>query len=180
MALGNVRLRVRRAEYLQCRRGRWFVRLRVPAHLAARVGQTHFVRSLDTNSEAVARERRWTALALLWDWIGGQTVTDGWEPAWAAGLTDLQRSPNGGDKRHPDSAPERGLDHEPDRARQNRRTSQARSQDHTILTLMERWLAEIEGSQKKQSLMMHCQTALNIDPGSASNFDPREPVAGRP
>ncbi len=78
---------MRRADHLQCRRGRWSVRLRVPAHLVATVGQTHLVRSLDTSSEAVARERRWVALALLWEWIGAQTVSDGWKPAWAAELT---------------------------------------------------------------------------------------------
>ncbi len=83
---------MRRADHLQCRRGRWSVRLRVPAHLVATVGQTHLVRSLDTSSEAVARERRWVALALLWEWIGAQTVSDGWKPAWAAELTGAGRS----------------------------------------------------------------------------------------
>ncbi|MGA4554718.1 DUF6538 domain-containing protein [Methylorubrum aminovorans] len=71
---------MRRAEYLQCRRGRWYVRLRVPAHLVATVGQQHLVRALDTMSEAVARERRWIALSLLWKWIGSQTVSNGWQP----------------------------------------------------------------------------------------------------
>ncbi|WP_373322737.1 DUF6538 domain-containing protein [Methylorubrum aminovorans] len=71
---------VRRAEYLQCRRGRWYVRLRVPAHLVATVGQQHLVRALDTMSEAVARERRWIARSLLWKWIGSQTVSNGWQP----------------------------------------------------------------------------------------------------
>ncbi|WP_405030583.1 DUF6538 domain-containing protein [Methylobacterium sp. WCS2018Hpa-22] len=63
---------MRRAEYLQCRRGRWYVRLRVPAHLVVTVGQQHLVRALDTSSEAVARERGWIALSLFWDWIGAQ------------------------------------------------------------------------------------------------------------
>ncbi|MGC5780888.1 DUF6538 domain-containing protein [Methylobacterium sp. NFXW15] len=67
---------MRRPEYLQCRLGRWYVRLRVPAHLTAKVGQQHLVRALDTDSETAARERRWVALALLWDWIGAQTVSD--------------------------------------------------------------------------------------------------------
>ncbi|WP_431310873.1 DUF6538 domain-containing protein [Methylorubrum aminovorans] len=71
---------MRRAEYLQCRRGRWYVRLRVPAHLVATVGQQHLVRALDTMSEAVARERRWIARSLLWKWIGSQTVSNGWQP----------------------------------------------------------------------------------------------------
>ncbi|WP_413629201.1 DUF6538 domain-containing protein [Methylobacterium sp. W2] len=46
------------------RRGRWYVRLRVPAYLVATVGQQHLVRALDTSSEAVARERRWIALLI--------------------------------------------------------------------------------------------------------------------
>ncbi len=83
---------MRRADHLQCRRGRWSVRLRVPAHLVSTVGQTHLVRALDTSTEAVARQRRWIALALLWDWIGAQTVSEGWQPARAAALTGSGRS----------------------------------------------------------------------------------------
>ncbi|WP_409565089.1 DUF6538 domain-containing protein [Methylobacterium sp. J-090] len=67
------------AEYPQRRRGRWYVRVRVPAHLVAAVGQKHLIRALDTDSETVARGRRWIALAVLW--IGSarrssQTVGD--------------------------------------------------------------------------------------------------------
>ncbi|WP_373874843.1 DUF6538 domain-containing protein, partial [Methylobacterium iners] len=89
---------MRRADYLQRRRGRWYVRLRVPAHLVATVGQQHLVRALDTDSEAIARERRWLALALLWEWIGAQTVSDGWRPAWVANLTVAERSSNDGQR----------------------------------------------------------------------------------
>lgn len=80
---------MRGLEYLQRRRGCWFGRLRVPAHLIPQVGQTHLVRSLETKDEVIAQQRRWVALAELWRWIGTQTVSDGWSPAWAAHLTDL-------------------------------------------------------------------------------------------
>ena len=136
---------MRRTEYLQRRRGRWYVRLRVPAHLTATVGQQHFVRALDTESETVARERRWIALALLWDWIGAQTVSDGWQPAWAAQLTG---SPRSSDDRAP-SPTEVPPQNPADRARQGvhhpQRPSGAQHQQHTILAMMERWLKEIEG-----------------------------------
>jgi hypothetical protein len=130
---------VRRADHLQCRRGRWSVRLRVPAHLVATVGQTHLVRSLDTSSEAVARERRWIALALLWEWIGEQTVSDGWEPAWAAVLTGSGRSHDDTGREGPDLTP-----HPPSK-RRPRKGSQHHAPQTTILTTMERWLKEIEG-----------------------------------
>ncbi|WP_409518534.1 DUF6538 domain-containing protein [Methylobacterium sp. R2-1] len=102
---------MRRAEYLQSRRGRWYVRLRVPAHLVASVGQQHLVRALDTASEAVARERRWIALSLLWEWIGAQTDSDGWQPAWAANLTVAKRSPNDRGQDQPSPSLHGGLDH---------------------------------------------------------------------
>jgi integrase len=140
---------VRRADHLQCRRGRWSVRLRVPAHLVATVGQTHLVRSLDTSSEAVARERRWIALALLWEWIGEQTVSDGWEPAWAAVLTGSGRSHDDTGREGPDLTP-----HPPSK-RRPRKGSQHHAPQTTILTTMERWLKEIEGVQTKQSRMQH-------------------------
>ena len=174
---------MRRTEYLQRRRGRWYVRLRVPAHLTATVGQQHFVRALDTESETVARERRWIALALLWDWIGAQTVSDGWQPAWAAQLTG---SPRSSDDRAP-SPTEVPPQNPADRARQGvhhpQRPSGAQHQQHTILAMMERWLKEIEGVQKKQSLMMHAlavrefaqtqpptRTVLKVDRRRAGEF----------
>ncbi|WP_366848683.1 DUF6538 domain-containing protein [Methylobacterium sp.] len=70
---------MRRAEYLQCRRGRWFVRVRVPANLVVQVGQIHFVRSLDTDGEAQASASRWVALVIIWDGglgSGHRTGTD--------------------------------------------------------------------------------------------------------
>lgn len=134
---------MRRADYLQLRRGRWFVRLRVPAHLVGTVGQTHLVRSLDTNSEAVARERRWIALALLWDWIGAQTVSDGWEPAWAVGLTGAQRCP-GEAAPSPQGSAKALSDHPSQNVNQPRRTAEVQSAKNTILNMMERWLREIE------------------------------------
>ncbi|WP_403091461.1 MULTISPECIES: DUF6538 domain-containing protein [Methylobacterium] len=100
-----MRPKVRRADHLQCRRGRWSVRLRVPAHLVSTVGQTHLVRALDTSTEAVARQRRWIALALLWDWIGAQTVSEGWQPARAAALTGSGRSRDDTGRECPDPTP---------------------------------------------------------------------------
>ena len=145
---------MRRAEYLQRRRGRWFVRLRVPAHLVATVGQQHLVRALETDSEAVARERRWIALSLLWDWIGAQTVSDGWEPAWAAGLAVSKRCPNDRAHRHTEISHQHAADDPLPNMHRPRRGSGDRHQQPTIM-MMEKWLKEIEGVQKKQSLMQH-------------------------
>lgn len=145
---------VRRPEYLQRRRGRWYVRLRVPAHLVATVGQQHFVRALDTDSETVAHERRWVALALLWEWIGAQTVSDGWEPAWAAGLTGSQRCSDNRAHGHPETSSHDVADHKGQRSPHSQRGS-GKQQRRTILALMEQWLKEIEGVQKKQSLLQH-------------------------
>jgi hypothetical protein len=142
---------VRRADHLQCRRGRWSVRLRVPAHLVAAVGQTHLVRSLDTESETVARERRWIALALLWDWIGAQTVSDGWQPAWAAELTGSRRRSDDRATGAIEGSSHNATDHAPQSAVHPRRQLGVQHQQHTILATMERWLKEIEGVQTKQS-----------------------------
>lgn len=144
MALG-AKPTVRRAEYLQCRRGRWYVRLRVPAHLVATIGQHHLVRALDTDSETVARERRWIALALLWEWIGAQTVSDGWQPAWAANLTVAERSPNDGGHDRPVPSLHGGADHPPTRVPKPRSASGQKDDHPTILIMMTRWLKEIEG-----------------------------------
>lgn len=146
---------MRRAEYLQCRRGRWYVRLRVPAHLVATVGQRHLVRALDTTSEAVARKRRWIALSLLWQWIGALSVSDGWQPAWAANLTVVKRSPNDGGQNRPLPSLHGDADHPPKRAPKPRSTSGQKEDHPTILTMMARWLSEIEGVQTKQSVMQH-------------------------
>ncbi|MGH1587290.1 DUF6538 domain-containing protein [Methylobacterium phyllosphaerae] len=150
-----MRPKVRRADHLQCRRGRWSVRLRVPAHLVAVVGQTHLVRSLDTSSEAVARERRWIALALLWEWIGAQTVSDGWQPAWAAALTGSGRSRDDAAPECLDPAPHPPHKQRSRKGSEDRPRTWASPGQTTILTTMERWLEEIEGVQTKQSRMQH-------------------------
>ena len=142
-----MRPKVRRADHLQCRRGRWSVRLRVPAHLVSTVGQTHLVRALDTSSEAVARERRWIALALLWEWIGAQTVSDGWEPAWAAALTGSGRSRDDAARECPDPTPDPPPKRRPRKGAQDHAPPGGSSRLTTILTTMERWLKEIEGVQ---------------------------------
>src|SRR6478609_9230660 len=67
--------------YLQLRRGRWYVRIRLPSDLATCLGRTHIVRSLGTNNIAVARQRRRAALAAILTWQASQTVSDGWSPS---------------------------------------------------------------------------------------------------
>src|SRR4051812_22765621 len=79
--------------YLQLRRGRWYVRIRLPSDLAKGLDRTHIVRSLGTNNIAVARQRRRAALAAILSWQASQTVADGWSPsrAWRTvsnGATD--------------------------------------------------------------------------------------------
>ncbi|WP_457105439.1 tyrosine-type recombinase/integrase [Methylobacterium sp. P5_C11] len=161
---------MRRAEYLQRRRGRWYVRLRVPAHLTATVGQQHLVRALDTNSETVARERRWIALALLWDWIGAQTVSDGWEPAWAAGLTGSRRCSDNRAHGHPEPSFHDVADRKGQRSSHSQRGSGTQQQRQTILALMEQWLKEIEGVQKKQSMLQHALAVREFAHTQPPNF----------
>ena len=132
---------VRRADHLQCRRGRWSVRLRVPSHLVATIGQTHLVRSLDTSNEAVARERRWIALALLWEWIGEQTVSDGWEPTWAAALTGSGRSRDDGVRERPDPIPHPLPKRRSLKGSQSDAPQGASLRKTTILATMGRWLS---------------------------------------
>jgi hypothetical protein len=163
---------VRRADHLQCRRGRWSVRLRVPSHLVATVGQTHLVRFLDTSSEAVARERRWIALALLWDWIGAQTVSDGWEPAWAAELTGSGRSRGDAGRECADPAPHPPLKQRSRKGSQGQTPPGVSSRQTTILMTMERWLKEIEGVQTKQSRMQHAVAVREF----AQTQPPNRPV----
>lgn len=148
---------MRRADHLQCRRGRWSVRLRVPAHLVATVGQTHLVRSLDTSSEAVARERRWVALALLWEWIGAQTVSDGWKPVWATELTGAGRSVSETAQKSLNRISYSVPPLQPRRVGQRARPSRTSVPQTRVLPMMERWLAEIEGIQTNQSRMQHAQ-----------------------
>src|SRR5215210_1933692 len=135
---------VGRSDYLQCRRGWWFIRLRVPAHLLPEIGQTHLVRSLDTTDEAVARQRRWVALAELWRWIGSQTVSDGWSPAWAAPLTGFNgvlNTPGRAISNPVHSVPDLGSR----RIRRSRSAKSSPNNDLTIAIMMERWLQEVEG-----------------------------------
>ncbi|WP_425293837.1 DUF6538 domain-containing protein [Microvirga pakistanensis] len=148
---------VGRSDYLQCRRGWWFIRLRVPAHLLPEIGQTHLVRSLDTRDEAVAQQRRWVALAELWRWIGSQTVLDGWSPAWAAHLTgssgavDPLASVN--------SIPlQSGPDIHSPRVRRSRSAKSFSTGHLSIATMAERWLAEIEGEHTRQTVALHRMT----------------------
>jgi uncharacterized protein DUF6538 len=160
---------VRRAEYLQCRRGRWYVRLRVPAHLVATVGQQHLIRSLDTDSEVVARERRWIALSLLWNWIGAQTVSDGWKPAWAAGVTVSERCPHDRAHRRSEVTHQHATDDPLPNMHRPRRGSGDGHQQPTIMMMMEKWLKEIEGVQKKQSLMQHALAVREFAQTQPSN-----------
>src|SRR6476469_9666307 len=79
-------LRMGANDYLQLRRGRCCVRIRLPADLAKTLGRTHVVRSLGTSELTVARQRRRAALAAILTWQASQTVSDGWTPsqAWRA------------------------------------------------------------------------------------------------
>src|SRR6478609_11829210 len=77
------RLRMGANDYLQLRRGRWCVRIRLPADLAKSLGRTHIVRSLGTSDLTVARQRRRSALAAILTWQASQTVSDGWTPSRA-------------------------------------------------------------------------------------------------
>src|SRR4051812_46098492 len=70
-------------DYLQLRRGRWCVRIRLPADLAKSLGGTHIVGSLGTSDLTVARQRRRAALAAILTWESSQTVSDGWTPSRA-------------------------------------------------------------------------------------------------
>lgn len=150
---------VGRSDYLQCRRGRWFVRLRVPAHLIPGVGQTHLVRSLDTTDEAVARQRRWVALAELWRWVGSQTVSDGWAPAWAACLTGIGGHQDAPALTVPDLIkPDWGQG--PLKVRSPRSTTKTPKEDLSVATMMERWLKEIEGEHTRQTIAQH-RVAIN-------------------
>lgn len=144
---------MRGLEYLQRRRGCWCVRLRVPAHLVPHVGQTHLVRSLETKDEVIAQQRRWVALAELWRWIGNQTVSDGWSPAWAAHLTDL----NGA---HGSQSGISNLDlsHSNVGSPNKPRSRSARSSpnsDPTVASIMERWLKEMEREHTRQTIAQH-------------------------
>lgn len=107
------------------------------------IGQSYLVRSLDTDSEAIAQERRWLALALLWEWIGAQTVSDGWRPAWAANLTVAERSPNDGQQDRPVPSLHGHADHPLTKVPKPRSASGQKDDHPTILTMMGRWLKEI-------------------------------------
>ena len=54
------------SQYLERRPEGWYVSVRVPAPLVPQIGRTHFVRSLRTKDASVARERRWPAIAGIW------------------------------------------------------------------------------------------------------------------
>src|SRR6478609_445139 len=93
------RLRMGANDYLQLRRGRWFVRIRLPADLAKTLGRTHIVRSLGTSDLTLARQRRRAALGAILTWQASQTVLDGWTPsrAWrtvADGAPDAASAPD--------------------------------------------------------------------------------------
>jgi integrase len=60
-------------------------------------------------------------------------------------------------------------DHPSQNVRQPRRTAEAQSAKNTILSMMDRWLCEIEGIQKKQSLMQHALAIREFVQSQPSN-----------
>src|SRR6478609_4710915 len=132
-------------EHLQQRRGRWFIRVRVPADLAASVGQTHIIRSLSTSDEKVARQRRRAALAEIWSWMSAHTVSDGWTPsqAWrtvADGAPDAARTVSfrprtSRSRQRPSAGP-------PAKPRSHGQRGVGKVGVDSLVTLMERWLGE--------------------------------------
>jgi len=104
--------------------------------------------------EAVARQRRWVALAELWRWIGSRTVSDGWSPAWVACLTGINGqqddlAPTMPDLIKPD--PESGSP----KVRALPSTTKSRKDDLSVATMMERWLKEIGGEHTRQTIAQH-------------------------
>jgi hypothetical protein len=109
--------------------------------------------------EAVARQRRWVALAELWRWIGSQTVSDGWSPAWAACLTGINGQRDAFGPTIPDLIK---LDSEKGspKGRSARSTTKTPKDDLSVATLMERWLKEVEGEHTRQTIAQH-RMAIN-------------------
>jgi integrase len=64
-------------QYLQRRRQGWYLRVAVPPSLQPAVRKAHIVRSLKTRDVAVARERRWEALAEVRKWLREQGTPEG-------------------------------------------------------------------------------------------------------
>jgi hypothetical protein len=131
-------------EYLQVRRGRWYVRVRVPADLVQVIGRTHVLRSLQTGDVRLARQRRRQVLAELWADFAALTVLDGWTPYRACGtvtngaLNDSIPSSAQALKRpRPNPVGDTASD-----TRTNRQSKNASDHDDTLMTLLERWLAE--------------------------------------
>ena len=145
-------------DYLQLRRGRWFVRIRLPSDLAKLLGRTHIVRSLGTSDLAVARQRRRAALAAILTWQASQTVLDDWTPAraWRTvtnGSSDavipfsitprMNRS-----RRQPSSSTSsKPMGNAPAKVGKDRVDS--------LKMLLERWLAENPAGNTQQTLAMH-------------------------
>ena len=144
-------------DYLQLRRGRWCVRVRLPADLARSLGRTHVVRSLGTSDLVIARQRRRAALAVILTWQASQTESDGWSPsrAWKT-VTDSSDAANGFSvtptverSRRP---PSQALSSRPAR---NAPAKMGKGGADSLKTLMERWLAENPSGSTKQTLAMH-------------------------
>lgn len=145
-------------DYLQLRRGRWCVRVRLPADLARMLGRSHIVRSLGTSDLSVARQRRRAALAAILTWQASQTVSDGWTPsrAWRTGAdgapdaaSAFSISPKATRplrRSSPSSSPK------PDR---KAHTPPQHTGEDSLKTLLERWLAENPAGSTQQTLAMH-------------------------
>lgn len=144
-------------DYLQLRRGRWCIRVRLPADLARTLGRTHIVRSLGTSDLTIARQRRRAALAAILTWEASQTVLDGWTPsrAWKTvtdgsdatspfSITPKTKRP----RRRPSPTPST-------KPRLDAHSASRHSGNDSLKTLLERWLAENPAGSTQQTLAMH-------------------------
>lgn len=130
--------------------------------------------------EAVARQRRWVALAELWRWIGSQTVSDGWSPAWAAHRTEANGQSDNATSTIPRlirPSSEQGSA----KVRSPRSPTKTPKDDLSVATLMERWLKEIEGEHTRQTIAQH-RMAINqftaFHPGSVAVRNVERRTAG--
>jgi hypothetical protein len=73
-------------QYLQRRQRTWYVRDAVPPSLVPAGRKTHIIRSLKTRDVAVARERRWDALAEIRRWLRAQGKPE--EHSFGSGTVD--------------------------------------------------------------------------------------------
>jgi hypothetical protein len=163
--------------YLVLRRRTWYVRVAVRPSLVSIIGQTHIVRSLKTRDVAVARQRRWPAIAEIHALVtekAGKSV----EPVKVA-LGDRQRwlkasdDPKDGWQMNPENpyderivTPRDELEHVfADTAEEIERAQGlqagetyyriATSKSPVLAEVIEAWLGEVASSVTAQTLSQH-------------------------